>query len=365
MQWTNQQAEALKAVSAWLKNKSGPQVFRLFGYAGTGKTTLAKHLAEDVRGTVCFASYTGKAALVLRTKGCKDASTIHSLIYKLLEDDEGVPEFILNPDSLASKAALIVIDEVSMVDNELGKDLLSYGTKVLVLGDPEQLPPVNGTGFFTSSMPDIMLTEIRRQEQDNPIIHLSMLARSGQAIQLGDYGDSRVITRHQLEQHEVLEADQVLVGMNKTRRMYNMRLRELMEHTSPYPESGDRLVCLRNNKEKGLLNGGLWEAQINSIEKDGILTMPVLSLDDDSVKHPVDVSVPIEFFHGIEKDLPYSVRRNHDEFDYGYALTVHKSQGSQWDNVMLFDESRVFRDTRQQWLYTGITRASERLTIVI
>ena len=111
MSWSPQQDAALKAVAEWLRRGDRP-VFRLFGYAGTGKTTLAKHIAEDVDGEVAFGAYTGKAALVLRSKGCPDASTIHSMIYRSRESDEGGPQFVLNRQSPAAKADLIIIDRM-------------------------------------------------------------------------------------------------------------------------------------------------------------------------------------------------------------------------------------------------------------
>src|SRR6476646_2206904 len=118
--FTAHQDSALNALAGWLKQKPGrnctPQVFRLFGYAGTGKTTLARHIAEGVDGKVLFAAFTGKAASVMRSKGCERASTIHSLIYKTRESGEEVPSFDLWDEAPASKAALIVIDECSMVD---------------------------------------------------------------------------------------------------------------------------------------------------------------------------------------------------------------------------------------------------------
>src|SRR6202451_4074659 len=132
-----------------------PQVFRLFGYAGVGKTTLARHIAEGARGETAFAAFTGKAALVMRSKGCAGATTIHALIYRASEGAEGAPTFTLNADGPASKAGLIVIDECSMVDAELARDLLSFGKTILVLGDPFQLPPVKGAGFFTDGAPDV------------------------------------------------------------------------------------------------------------------------------------------------------------------------------------------------------------------
>lgn len=146
--FTPHQDRALSAVSAWLKAKPGrgntPPVFRLFGYAGTGKTTLARHIADAVNGEVKFAAFTGKAALVMRNKGCDGASTIHSLIYRTRETGDEQPSFELWDDAPASKAKLIVIDECSMVDADLGRDLMSFDCPLLVLGDPAQLPPIAG-----------------------------------------------------------------------------------------------------------------------------------------------------------------------------------------------------------------------------
>src|ERR1700743_155821 len=161
-----QQDAALRAVAAWLNARPGQngtsQVFRLFGYAGTGKTTLAQHIAEAVDGEVKFAAFTGKAALVMRNKGCDNASTIHSLIYRARESGVEQPSFELWDDAPASKAKLIVIDECSMVDAEMGRDLLSFDCPLLVLGDPAQLPPIQGAGFFTATEPDARLTEVHR-----------------------------------------------------------------------------------------------------------------------------------------------------------------------------------------------------------
>ena len=367
MAWSAQQEQAIAAVRRWLSDPHGPQVFRLFGYAGTGKTTIAKELAQTVRGIVLFGAFTGKAALVLRTKGCAGASTIHSMIYRIDEsedDDNGSPRFVLNHDSDVATAALVIIDECSMVDEELGRDLLSFGTKVLVLGDPAQLPPVKGAGFFTSIDPEFMLTEIHRQAADNPIIRMSMQAREGERFMIGSYGDSRVIYRADLAQSDVLAADQVLVGLNRTRRSYNARIRQLLGFEGITPTPGDRLVCLRNNKDKGLLNGGLWEAAETG-RNTSVVHMKVRSLDDPGADALVEVSVPIEFFKGTEGEMQWKVRRQFDEFDFGYALTCHKSQGSQWPNVMVFDESSTFREDAWRWRYTAITRAAERVTVVI
>src|SRR6187401_3187783 len=245
--FTPHQDSALKAVADWLKAKPGkngtPPIFRLFGYAGTGKTTLARHIADGVGGEVKFAAFTGKAALVMRNKGCDNASTIHSLIYRARESGVEQPSFELWDDAPASKAKLIVIDECSMVDAELGRDLMSFDCPLLVLGDPAQLPPIQGGGYFTDAEPDAMLTEVHRQARDNPIIRLSMDIRAGLSLVEGQYGDTQVVRRANLDPKRVLGADQVLVGRNVTRRAYNARLRERRGFAGPLPLAGDKLVC--------------------------------------------------------------------------------------------------------------------------
>lgn len=361
MTWSPQQDGALAAVAAWLKARDRP-IFRLFGYAGTGKTTLARHVAEGVDGDVLFAAFTGKAALVLRGKGCPEASTIHSLIYRSRGSGETGPRFVINRQSDAGKAKLLVIDECSMVDEDLGRDLLSFGTPVLVLGDPAQLPPVKGAGYFTEKPPDAMLTEIHRQAKDDPIIALSVIAREGGRLSAGQYGESRVVGRGGIDSKAILKADQVLVGTNKSRRAYTGRIRELLGHRDPMPAVGETLVCLRNDKTKGVLNGELFSVKTLAGEEEGRVAMDVAPEEG---RRSVRVSVPREFFEGREEELPFAIRRKHDEFDFGYVLTVHKAQGSQWDEVVLFDESWAFREHRARWLYTGLTRAAKRLTVVV
>jgi exodeoxyribonuclease V len=363
--FTPHQDAALTAVADWFKAGRGrASIFRLFGYAGTGKTTLAKHIAEGVDGKVLFAAFTGKAACVMRSKGCHGASTIHSLIYRARESDAETPSFELWNEAPASKAKLIVIDECSMVDGELARDLMSFGVPLLVLGDPAQLPPIQGGGFFTDAVPDAMLTEVHRQAQDDPIVRLSMDIRAGNGIAEGQYGDTAVVRREALDPKRVIDADQVLVGRNATRRAYNARLRQRRGFAEALPMSGDKLVCLRNNRRKGLFNGGLWMVKERPRTRRQILRMH-LRPDEDLGERTVKVSVRPECFSGGIEALEWPQRKKYDEFDFGYVLTVHKAQGSQWDDVVLFDESRAFPDSRERWLYTGVTRAAKRLMVVV
>ena len=411
MEWSPQQEAALKSVSKWLQSPGRKQIFRLFGYAGTGKTTLARHLAEGVDGEVRFAAYTGKAASVLKASGVPNAQTLHSLIYhpkgqsverlaeletekaeleQMMAQDaaEGLPQdqskadrvfhlsgeikkegknlrrpsFTLNLESPLSYAALLVVDECSMVGEDMAEDILSFGTPVLVLGDPAQLPPIKGTGVFTDAEPDAMLTEIHRQARDNPIIELATLVRSGQKLRPGDYGDSQVIAR--ANQEIALDADQIIVGRNKTRTATNRRMRDLLGHSrSRFPLKGEKLICLRNNKDHGLLNG-----TIHYAADDSPLPAPdeFVKLILEQGQHNLELFAHTQHFDGDPEDIPYRQRLAAQEFTFGYSITCHKSQGSQWDNVMVIDESGAFRqkDVPQKWLYTAITRAAERVTIV-
>lgn len=396
--WSPQQKQALDRVGRWLQARDKP-VFQLAGFAGTGKTTLARHLAESVTGSVYFAAYTGKAAHVLSKAGCTNVSTIHKLIYtpkdrskqrlkeleaeraelltqdpvpmalvekvdKAIEDEKRNlhrPMFQLNHESPLYDAALLVVDEYSMIDETMGEDLLSFECPILALGDPGQLPPVRGKPFFRGQ-PDILLTEIHRQAADNPIIRMSQEVRSGNPLRPGNYGDSRVIPYGRLAREEladmVLSTDQLLVGKNATRGSSNARVRQLLERSGPYPNKGDKLVCLRNNHEHGLLNGQMWFARENA--QDGLGDYLVLDLEGEEGGH-VSVLAHPDYFDGGKPNI--WTRKEAEEFDYGYALTVHKSQGSQWSNVLLFDE--WYGKDRRQWLYTAVTRAAERIDVVM
>src|SRR5258708_3887624 len=353
--FTPHQDAALKTASAWLKTARGrASIFRLFGYAGTGKTTLAKHLAESIEGKVLFAAFTGKAASVMRSKGCHGATTIHSLIYKARDSGRETPTFELWGEAPASKAKLIIIDECSMVDAELARDLMSFGVPLLVLGDPAQLPPIQGGGFFTSTKPDAMLTEVHRQAQDDPIVRLSMMIRAGNSLQEGHYGESAVVCREAVDPARVIGADQILVGRNATRRAYNARLRQRRGFTDVLPMTGDKLVCLRNNRRKGLFNGGLWMVSEPPRRRRQIIRMRLMP-DDALGERTTKVSVLPECFTGAIDQLDWAARKRYDEFDFGYVFTLHKAQGSHSCHPALFDASSAFRDHPAPCLCPGLT----------
>lgn len=248
-----------------------------------------------------------------------------------------------------------------MVDGRMGEDLESFGTKILVLGDPAQLPPVYGGGFFTdNTTPDVMLTDIHRQAEGNPIIAMATKVRQEQELAIGSYGESLVSEKCHIDESHAKAADQILVGRNKTRHASNRRMRALMGREG-LPMIDDKLVCLRNNHDIGLLNGAIWFVNdVGMIEHDRIH----MTLTPDVKGDELNIEAHTHHFLGNEQHLPWWERKEAEEFDYGYALTVHKAQGSQWNDVLLFDESHCFRADRWRWLYTGITRAAERVVVV-
>jgi exodeoxyribonuclease-5 len=405
--WNSDQDQALRNVFNWLKQKphKRKKFFFLAGFAGTGKTTLAKFIAEAVlngingirSGHVLFAAFTGKAALRLKQKGCLNASTIHSLIYRPVIDNKTgqVIGFTLNQESPLRTATLLIVDEVSMVNEEQGQDLLSFKVPILCLGDPGQLPPVQGEGFFIKDNPDYMLTTVTRQAKDNPIIHLATLARKGEIIKPGRYGDSLILKPgKELSDNRLIQTDQVLCGTNNTRKSLNQRYRKLLEHSKQdpfYPIEGERLICLKNNRTNGLLNGTQWQLATPPIFKpirvianyrDYItnraapewketkwkgLHVKLSSLDgiedaDQQILILSDIQISCHLFDNSEEP-PWKDIASTDQFDFAYCITVHKGQGSEWESVLVIDESDAFRENATKHRYTAFTRASEKLVV--
>lgn len=409
----SEQELAIEAMTRWMNSPDSPQVFLLVGPAGTGKTTLAGRIAASSSRRWLYASYTGKAALVMQQKGCEDARTIHSLIYR--PDGEAMaaaekaeakakkkakgktgqekgsggsagdgdpsrsklqPQFRLWDDSPLCWARGLIVDEFSMVDQEVGKDILSFGKKVLVCGDQDQLPPVSGGGFFTGRTPDFALTKVYRQAAGSGILDLATHVREGRSLRdrvgwSSPSGDCEVISRDGRAASEIMErmvsADQVIVGTNRTRHQFNDRYRRLSGIASPYPVVGDKVICLRNDRRAGLLNGSRWRVLEQSLWSDARVVEMTLATEDGTTPGQVTVRSWTDHFLGKEKQLDElgPVRMSRQEFDFGYYVTCHKAQGSQWDDVVLYDESGVFdQDTRRRWLYTGVTRAARRLLVV-
>jgi exodeoxyribonuclease-5 len=377
---SEEQQGAREQIAEWLNQPRSRwkyrQVFRLFGYAGTGKTTLARQIADEHPGGV-YAAYTGKAALVLGQSLGREASTIHSLIYRPdpcdgpLYDEPVCPHGKTGPhmewtdglDSPLRTARYLILDECSMVNRKIAMDLLWYGKPILVLGDPAQLPPIRdgqdadeGLGYFTDAEPDVMLTEVHRHRDDGGILELATAVRQGHGIN----AKPQVIRDHLPAVLDERMPDVVITGMNKTRLAANHLCRERMGHTDALPQPGEPLLCLQNNRKLGLFNGQV---------------VHVVTVKWASGRHyAVRVKDPYTgqvypWLTALHRDLVRSDLtgltqiETHARFAYGYAITTHKSQGSQWDNVVVVDEWRS-GGIYNNWLYTAVTRAVENVRVI-
>ncbi len=396
IQFSPTQATVISGLLDWFaKGKPQKPFVVVAGLAGTGKTTIAaefvkKLLTENSKLKVAFAAYTGKAAQVLAEKlagvPAEFIGTLHSLMYAPIVDSRGEISGWQRKQTLPFN--LVVVDEASMMPQEIWTDLRSFGLPVLLSGDQGQLPPIQGKSGLLDK-PDFVLTEIFRQEEGNPILDLAYRARAGQTIAPGKYGhfverfdpkDDGTSERLQ----ELLEAaagsDDTLVicGFNHTRQKLNEQMRHYYfsgEVIAGKVQAGDKLVCLRNNHLKQIYNGML--GRLKAIEEadsvgqssgesdnsgDSDLLLARIEFDDGSA-YRGEISGK-QF--GLASTLPYEQQtKGVDLFDFGYALTVHKAQGSEARRVILFDQRSQHMDeqTYARWLYTAITRAREELYI--
>lgn len=423
-----QQRAGLEKIKNWYGARDGAYcewgsgVFRLFGYAGTGKTTMAKEIPAALGlKSVVYGTFTGKAAHVLRSKGAEPVSTIHSAIYFPTTSEEArealrearadvarltanreaavegseewhtanatldeveamLPEleanarrlcWELNPEAEWADADLIILDEVSMVNAKLAADVESFGVPVLVLGDPAQLPPVEGGGYYINAEPDHLLTEIHRSALDNPITALATRVRESTGPALGLTRQDKVgwSVRH------AMEHDQVLVWTNKRRWALIKAIRKVEGKPEGVPVAGDRIMCLTNNKDLAVFNG----QQFLVLEAAEGSLGPTLTVETEEGLHR-QIPCYSEGFQG--RELQEQAKNSGSGrtgmrmlATFAQAITVHKAQGSEWPSVYVVDETAdmIYMGDRQgpgrgteqarQWLYTAATRARETLTI--
>ena len=378
MELTKGQEEGLKIAVDRYKEKK-PYTC-IAGYAGTGKTTLVKFIIKELKlreEHVTYVAYTGRAALILRNKGCPNAMTAHKLLYYSEEQLDGT--FVHTPRKrLEGNFKLIVCDEASMLPQEMIDLLLSHGVYVLFLGDNSQLPPIEGEQTILDN-PHVFLTEITRQALDNPIIKLSMDVREGKPFIYGGDKKCRVIPKNKVTDKLLLGADIIIVGKNITRHKINEYVRQIKweDKYIENPIEGDKCICLKNKWDTvgsngdPLINGQLGQLRnirIQDIPPYGTVLIADFLSDDGGLYKDLmmDYKLMLTGKPTINSDnwKQFAKWPKLFEFAFGYAVTAHKSQGSEFNRVLVYDEAFGDADQKRRWKYTAVTRAAKQLVIV-
>ena len=363
--YTDEQESCLDTLVKWVNSPSSPREYRLGGYAGTGKTTILRELRSRISRThySVVSAFTGKAVNVLMRKQVT-AQTLHSLMYNPVEDRLGNITFE-KKSRLQDSPSLIIVDEASMLSTDLYNDLKSYGTKLLFVGDPGQLEPVGDNPNLMAHC-DLTLQKIHRQAEHSPIIQFATHIRTGGTPKYfqwkGPPQDALLIRDKAIPASVFLSATQSICAKNKTRQGLNLRIR-LHEGR---PERGiltlgEKLICLRNNRTLGVFNGMIFF--VRELHSEGA-TYYECTVEDEGGNLFRRLKIWKEpFIMPLVQDI---VPHLHAYCDYGYVITCHKAQGSEWDHVLVIDEwmpPSVWEMKR--WRYTAITRAAKKLTFCL
>ena len=388
---TQKQEEGLKI--AVERHKAGEKYTVISGYAGTGKSTLVKFIIEalDVdTSRVCYATFTGKAAEVLRKKGNKNACTLHRLLYDHFPRPGGGFFRRIKP---RIEYDIVVVDEVSMVPKEMIDLLFTHKCYIICLGDPFQIPPIDkDTDNHLLDHPHIFLDEIMRQATESEIVRLSMDIREGKYLHTFSGNNVKIVERKDCVSGMLTWADQVITAKNVTRTTFNNQIRQILGR-GPQPEHGDKVVCLRNYWEDLSMEG---DALVNGtigylhFPEDKIITFPRFTKVSVSSITAIESDIYTDsgdYYPGIISDKKMIITNEVSldwrdtyklgkfktrlgdiipkEMAYGYAITGHKAQGSEWDKVLVYEENFPFNtEEHARWLYTSITRASDKLVLI-
>jgi len=346
------QQAALDAILEWRAQhpRGDNQYSTLGGYAGTGKSTLVSHLAE-IWDNVAIATLCGKAAHVLRLKGATEAQTIHSLIYVPYKRADGKMSY--RRRHALNGTQTLIIDEASMIDHLLFTDLLSFRLPVLFVGDHGQLEPI-GTNPSLMANPKLRLEKIHRQAMGNPILRLATAFREGKPVPHWQdrQGRLRIVSRSDF--NRLISPDvQMICGFNKTRHEINAHIRQKLDRQG-IVTPGEKLICLRNNRSWNIFNGQQVTVLDIAYESRDTIDLEVETDDGRCFMLPC---LRRQFGHNLIEDFR---SKEVALMDYGYCLTAHKAQGSEWDDVLALEQIAKQCDARR-WRYTVATRAKERL----
>lgn len=388
---TNKQEEGLK-LSVERYYRKEPYTC-IAGYAGTGKSTLVKFIIAALNldpKDVAYVAFTGKAANVLAQKGCPNATTAHKLLYRSKQLPNG--NYIHEPRPiLEHEYKLIIVDEISMLPKDMWNLLLTHHIPIICCGDPEQLPPIDpNTDNQVLNKPHIFLDEIMRQAAESEIIRLSMFIREGNDLTNFPCSKEQVqiISKKDIVSGMYNWADQIICATNKTRNDVNEMMR-ILQSFPKEPQQADKIISLSNHWDfcsptgSPLTNGSIghilkYWVDIKYlppyIRKSPLEVMyaDVQTEDGEMYQNvPIDYEFLLNGKESLDSKTKYRMKKNLRcpdppfDFTYGYAITCHKSQGSEWNKILLYEESFPFeKEEHRRWLYTAITRASEKIVVV-
>ena len=389
----NPQQEIIKNQAVhWFLHESA-QVFEIDGYAGTGKSVLIGQILKELGlqpHEVAAMSYTGQASIIMRMRGFPEARSIHSTLYELVEIEDEDTRLAETFGVKAKKKVftlktiidpsirLFFIDEAYMVPNDMVRDILSFGIKVIVAGDAHQLPPITGDPGFLTGYGVHHLTQLMRQAESDPIVYLATRAMNGEPIHCGTYSSAGyghqnvlVINDDEFNPSMVGFADCILCGTNRTRENMNGYIRNLAGFEGAYPHHGERVICRKNDWERSIdgiaLANGLSGTVINNpdISPDGHTF--TINFKPDLI-NSVFWGVPVNYDYFIaDYETKNAIKSSFNSkwmvgelFDFSYALTTHLAQGSEYPNCLYIEEF-MRQQIQNQLNYTGITRARRGL----
>lgn len=393
MELTKKQSEGLKIAIARYRDNEKYTVISGYAQVGTGKSTLVKFIIDalDVdKDKVAYATYTGKAAEVLRKKGNTNAMTLHKLLYDSIPRQGG--GFIRIPKKQLDYS-IVVVDEVSMVPKSMVDMLLNHRIYVIFLGDPFQLPQIDKKEAHTLlDKPHIFLDQVMRQAAESEIIQLTMKIRNGEDIPFMHGKEVIIAPKAELVTGHLTWADIIICATNKTRHNMNRQKRELLGYSGVL-QTGERIIVKRNYWEdcdedgNALVNGTVgtvtnpYESfvRIPSYIKNDRRDLPLIGciFTPDGGKSfdtfEIDKDYLLKEEPCVDWRVSYQLGKLKPKIGdilpkqatYGYALTCHAAQGSEFDKVLVIEESFPFdKVEHQRWLYTAATRAADKLVLV-
>lgn len=365
------------------------------GFAGSGKSTLVKFIISalgqydvDPDEDVCYCAFTGKACEVLRKKGNSNISTLHKLLYKSRQLPNG--KWMRIPTT-SIPYKILVIDEISMVPIDMIQLIAKFDVYCICLGDPFQLPPIDKkSDNHLLDSPHVFLDEIMRQAQESEIIRVSMAIRNGEPLSTFKGKEVQILNSNELTSGMLSWADQTLVATNEKRNQINNFIRESKGFPKDEIVKEDKIICLRNywetisEQENALVNGSIGYC---SQTFDTFLRLPnwaggynikvcntTLRTDDNDIYSnlSLDKTMILTGKKCVDWKTAYKMEKGKKtkgllplECAFGYAITTHKAQGSQWDNVLVIEEKFPFnKEEHARWLYTAVTRSSKKCVLI-